>query len=312
MLFHEGYHPEDFQVNHMNPIWLLQDNILCETDDAFKAALESRDIEHYRFSNYTNLIEVLDKLPKQSLVIPRCSVNFYQRIFDLCSRYYDFHCYPFETIDWYDCSNYYPNLGKYLLNSDYSILPFGDLKRQSAKLFSIHRRQVNGLDSVFIRPVSGNKCFTGQLIDEKLVPHLDSMFKCEPHELVIVASPKRISDEKRLVIVDSKVVAASSYSCENDERYELDAESHNSDTDIQEFITAYQHMKFGGVDRYNHIPYVMDICIEECGRFGGIIEVQRIVEINSFNCSGLYKCNVDSVVEAIQKHAAKYWSELYE
>src|SRR5690606_3444445 len=108
------------------------------------------------------------------------------------------------------CTSYYPKFGELLLNSQYIMLPFGELNRQKEFLF-----QCLGEEKIFIRPNSGFKIFTGKVVtrdswDEDL--RLFGFYSVEADKLVIASKSQDIFGEWRFVVVDNQIVSGSKYS----------------------------------------------------------------------------------------------------
>lgn len=61
----------------------------------------------------------------------------------------------------FSCTQYYPALGKYLLNSPYVFLPVAELQRLKWEVYRWFGRDTK----IFIRPDAGDKRFTGQVLD---------------------------------------------------------------------------------------------------------------------------------------------------
>ena len=62
------------------------------------------------------------------------------------------------------CTKYYSFFGKYLLNSNYTILPIAEAIRQCESLFDLFG--VNG--EIFVRPDAVDKSFSGRLVAEDM------------------------------------------------------------------------------------------------------------------------------------------------
>ena len=97
---------------------------------------------------------------------------------------------------------------------------------------------------------------------------------------VAVSSPKKLGTEWRTVIVDGKVVEASIY-----RQYQKVMPQRDMDADVIEFAERCARI---------HSPapvFVADVAETADGL--------KIVEYNSFNSAGLYKCDVGNVISAI-------------
>lgn len=190
----------------------------------------------------------------------------------------------------FECAHYYAYLGKYLLNNNYIMLPFAELNRRKKWLLN-----TVGADScVFVRPSSGYKIFTGQVITEATWEkdvELLGFYNVSPDRIVVVSEPRNIRREWRLVIVEKQVVAGS--------LYREDKNLVSSATVPEKVLDFAQEIASGEFqpDR----AWTMDIC-EVC-------EGLRLLEIGSFSCAGLYACQPEVVVKAVSDAALREWEE---
>ena len=181
-----------------------------------------------------------------------------------------------------------PQIGPYILNHDYFILPYGTLME----------RIRNGLPidydgRLFIRPNSVTKTFAGRVFEfGDLSDHPDSLAQYEPvsdNELCIVAAAKNIEAEFRHIIVDRKVISSSQYRRNN----VLDIR-----IDVNEQCLALAE-KITNVEWQPDYVYVVDTALSNGSSY--------IVEYNTFSCAGLYACDTRKVVEAVSEMA---WKEM--
>ncbi len=204
------------------------------------------------------------------------------------------------NFDNFKCTHYYGYLGQFLLNQDYMIMPVGELKRRSKEiqrwLGNTYRQE---WFPYFIRPNDGTKTITGQIINkERDLMYVDMMMM--PHHLVVIAPYQYIKSETRLVITDGGICTGSVYKV--DGRINC-FESHSDEEPriwefAREIIKHLGHTRWGEPDRC----YTMDIGIDGQNR-------PRLIEINSFSCSGLYECNMQSVVNHVSESAMAEWKE---
>ncbi len=189
-----------------------------------------------------------------------------------------------------NCNFYYPNLPKNsLLNADYIILPFKEVRDNPLRVFDIFKS-----DCVFIRPVSGFKTFTGFVITiDNVADELSSSMQLtsvQDETLCLISSAKNIKAEFRFLIVNREVVDGSEYRWDN----VLDIR-HDWDKDCMDMAWKMA----------NHIwqpdsVYICDVALTENG--------PKIVELNSLACAGLYAMDKHRVVEYISYHA---WQEYH-
>jgi len=199
------------------------------------------------------------------------------------------------NLDHFKCSYYYPRLAKYLLNDRYFMLPYGELLRQKENLF----RALNpdGLE-LFMRPDSGYKTFTGKVIERNEEEYRKDIeffgfYDVEPEALVIVAEPKQIKEEWRLVVVNQQVITSSQY--KDSGKVCVREGCPQEVLDLGNEIAAVWQP-----DRC----FVIDICRTK--------DELKLVEINSLSCSGLYACDKMKFVEAVSAAAIEEWEEYHE
>jgi len=199
----------------------------------------------------------------------------------------------YATLPNYECTHYYAYLGKYLLNSDYVMLPFGELNRRKDWLL----KTLGNNGCLFIRPSSGFKIFTGKVVYKETWDkdiELLGWYDVEPEKTVVVAEPRNILKEWRIVIVDKKVVTGSLYrSCGT-----VDQQS-GLPQDVLDYANEIASQGFQP-DR----AWTADICQVSDGL--------QLLEIGSFSCAGLYKCDMQKVVQAVSETSLAEWKEINE
>lgn len=195
----------------------------------------------------------------------------------------------FCTIENFGYSTYACWFGKYLLNSEYIMLPFGELDRCQDFVFDSVGRD----DRVFIRPDSPLKLFTGQIATRgTFSADLEFMgfYEFPVNSLVVVSSPKTIKNEWRFVIANGKVVAGCQY--KRGDNLDYQPEYDDGAFDLAQSITAIG---------YEPDPvWVMDICKTSDNAY-------HLLEIGGFSFSDLYACNMADVVTAASAAAKAVW-----
>lgn len=251
--------------------WLIEE---LEKDNPLKAYFDSINRKYtfwekyYTYKNDDHIYENYD------INVVSCSLSTLNKI-------HSNSCIPI----WYDpkkfsCSHYYSYYGNHLLNDDYIILPIHDMMRRKTWLFKTFGVE----NSIYYRPDTGDKPYSGGISSIKNFDYdLDYALKrgkTKETDLCIVSSPKSIKNEWRCILVNGKVVASSKYYS----NFSLDMEEGCPDIvkskaeDIAKIWSPYQ-------------VFVLDICLsgdEYC-----------LVEMNSFNSSGLYKANIKNIVDSI-------------
>jgi len=187
------------------------------------------------------------------------------------------------NFDHMKCSTYYAYLGKYLLNQQYAMMPVGDLLRRWDDLSSI----VPG-KSLFIRPDSGAKPFTGYVVAPDEKHHIRTLVEAVgPETLVVATLEKPITAEWRFVICNKNVVASCQY---------LPCQS--TWVHPEAFRLAY---KIAHHTWQPDLCYTVDIAESE--------DKMYLLEINSFSCAGFYQCNMEAIVRNASQVAFEEWAE---
>lgn len=186
-------------------------------------------------------------------------------------------------------SGYSPYLGDLLLNSDFVILPYAEIKRRGLGPWG---------GSAFVRPDAVTKSFTGFVISDDDFRHeinsLDRISHLQPDDMLVAARPKSILGEFRFVIADRKVVTGSAYSWDR----KLDVRSDVDPSCLE--VAAEVARREWQSDRV----YTCDVALTEIGGKA----VPKVVELNAFSCSGLYACDTRLVAEAVSATALREWS----
>ena len=99
----------------------------------------------------------------------------------------------------FKCSTYYTYWGEYMLNNNYTLLPLREAIRLKRNLGELYGGDYN--NQVFIRPNSGMKQFTGQVIQLNELNKLDDL---HPELLVLIAPVKEVNNEARFVVSTTK------------------------------------------------------------------------------------------------------------
>lgn len=185
-----------------------------------------------------------------------------------------------------DCATYYNYFGRYLLNQHYAIMPGVEAIRQRDWLFSVFAEG----DEVFARPTSCHKLFVGRRVSHDAFADILSPTRYDPATAVVVARPRTIGREWRLVVTEDRVVSGSQYAV-NGKR----AVSPGLPPEVRSFAeTMLAEVKW----RPDPI-FMLDVC-ESDGRLW-------LVELNSFSGSWLYQCDLAAVVAAAADLAQQTW-----
>lgn len=187
-----------------------------------------------------------------------------------------------------DCLSYYAHFGRFLLNQNHVVMPGVEAIRQRDGLFAT----LGVDDAVFVRPTGCHKLFVARCIGRDDFPRILSPTRYDPTTLVIVASPRPIAREWRLVVTGNRIVAASQYA-----RDGTRAIAPGAPAEVRDFAAAM----LAEVPWRPDPIFMLDLC-ESAGRLW-------LVELNSFSGSWLYHCDLADVVEAASELASRQWAE---
>jgi hypothetical protein len=183
-----------------------------------------------------------------------------------------------------DCMAYFAYFGKFLFNQPYAILPGVEAIRQQGWLFKVFGRD----DAVFARPSGCHKLFTGRLMRHDAFAAGLSMTRYDPATLVVIAAPKTIQREWRVVVVGDRVIGGSQYAEQG---------SKTLKPGCPEAVLGFVETMLREV-RWRPDPvFLMDVC-EAAGQLS-------LVELNGFSCSWLYQCDLSVVVSEVSEAASK-------
>ena len=184
------------------------------------------------------------------------------------------------------CSAWYPDAREWLLHQRWEIHPASKFVANADAILE----RLGGNDSIFVRPDSPLKPFSGRILHRKDISlaRLDHGFYYDDTELpVIVAPVRQISLEWRYVVVDREVIAGSGYIANG-------RAATSDDPQGASWKFAAQ------VARQIPPPepvYVLDVCETD--------SELRLLELNPFSGADLYGCNLSDVVRSVSEVAAR-------
>lgn len=272
----------------MNPTWLIEADTFPDKDHQLIEELKHQNIPHVVMKFGKSYEEYLKDFHENDCIIFHGSLQFGSLIRKK-TNWTGIYC----NLPKFECSYYYSRFGEELLNSNYVMLPFGELNRRKDWLFA----NIGINNQIFVRPSSGFKTFTGKVTS---LEHWEKDYKLfgfygvDPHALVVVAPPSQIKREWRLVVADNKVLTGVEYKTE--EAWDKDKPSCPPSDDVIKYAQFV-------VDKANYKPdpvWTIDICETDSGF--------KIVEVGSFSCAGLYGCPSYSIVEQVNRIAKEEWA----
>jgi hypothetical protein len=190
-----------------------------------------------------------------------------------------------------NCIGYMPFIEDFniLANSNNVFTTYEDLKNRKEFFYDIFRT-----NKIFVRPNCGLKTFTGLPIHYDEFNHetnsLEKLTSVEKNTLILVSNCKTITNEYRFFIVNREVITGSQYKL-------------NDELNVQK---GYSQEAFAIAEKMAKnkwqpdLAYVCDV---------GIVNGEpKIIELNSFSCSGFYACDMNKIVEAVDLIAVKEYN----
>jgi len=242
-------------------------------------AIRQKGFHHIPIDCSLDFVNRLRMFDKNSCYIAYGEIDFVRQISRGTQLIPGAYC-NFENMR---CSTYYGYFGKYLLNSQYLMIPLGELPR-----FLKEMNYEGCEDRFFVRPDIGTKPFTGFVVCHDSMNMVKHMIKSYGRELLIVVSPeKKIDKEFRFVVCDQKVVTGCQYL--------------PKETPLFSPHAYRLAQEIAGNSWFPDRCYTIDIAESN--------DTCSLLEINSFSCAGLYDCNMDLIVENVSRIALQGWRE---
>jgi len=266
----------------MNVKWIIEKDVWHPKEEAEliaacdKFGFEHKLVEYLPFIQSVNLGK---KFPSDDCVIVSGSIGLTTAVINETTWVPGIYAdYPK-----YACSAYYPVLGDLLLNSEYVLIPFGDLTRLKRMFYEKFGKD----HTIFIRPDSGKKLFKGKTVEwDKWDSEMEEskLWGVESSDLVLVSSPQRIDMEWRFFVADCKVFTGCLY---------VSADFRKEDLYLnkQAEVLAQKAAELYQPDRC----FSIDICMQE--------NDMKVLEVNSGTSSGMYDCDIEKIVEEFSKVA---------
>ncbi len=260
----------------MNVKWLIEKGVWHpKEEEALIEACKKLGLEYklYEYKPFDKNLKLVNQFDDRDCVVVSGSINLTNAV--MCETVWVPGVYA--EYPNYLCSVYYLKLGDLLLNSEYVLVPFGDLNRLKGMLYRCFGKD----NTIFIRPDSGKKSFRGKLVG---CEHWGSeMEECkvwgiEDTEMVLISSPKYIDMEWRFFVADKEVFTGCLYYAAG--LLEEDKELNKKAEELAQKVAKL---------------YQPDRCfsIDICSRSGEF----KVLEVNSGTSSGMYDCDIEKIVE---------------
>jgi hypothetical protein len=259
------------------PTWLLESGVYGDEIEPLAAEIRRQGFD-CRFVTYREIVKGSAPLPPGSCAITYGTYPTVRHAMLKRGWTPGGWCSP----DKLDCEAYYPHFAAFLLNTRSEILTGVSAIREKDRLF----RTFGEGGRVFARPTSVHKLFVGRLVAESDFEAALAPTRYDPETKVVIAQPRELGREWRMIAAGDEVVAASRYA---------ERGARSVATGCPDAVSAFARELLGAVKWRPDALFVLDVGETEDGL--------RLVELNSFSCSWVYACDPARVVEVASRLA---------
>lgn len=268
------------------PIWLIEANVEGLPSEALQSeirrqGMEVRIVKPFLHAPRPRDILGAEQLPLDALAVFTGSLTL-MRYIQQNRRWRPGGWCSFDNLA---CSIYYAYFGSHMLNRNYTFLPIAEALRRHDRLFSTFGRQ----NTVFVRPDSVDKSFSGKLVDRNAFVDLLQPHANDPTLLVMVSEPQPIRFEWRLFVQRGRVFASS--------QYRLNGQT-NVASDVPVTVIDFAENVLAQTTWRPDPLFVVDVCDSN--------DELKIVELNSFSCSGQCAIDLQKYVSVASESAMMY------
>jgi hypothetical protein len=186
-----------------------------------------------------------------------------------------------------DCCAYYPRFAGFLLNDRHVIMTGIEAIERREEIFERFSRD----GRVFVRPTGCLKVFNGRCVNAADFAAALAPARYDPATRIVVAEPKIIGREWRLVVAEHEPIAVSQY-------YEAGVTAIARGCPAA--VWAFAEQVLAEVAWEPDEIFILDVC-ESAGAL-------RVMELNGFSCAGLYECDLAKVVATASELADRAWN----
>lgn len=261
----------------MKPKWIIENFVGDNGYESLIEEIRKQEMECIVLDirNHFTLRE--DLLLINDCVIFQGSIQLFRKLKSELS------CYP---IGWmtdknYLCSTYYPIFQKHLFNDWHMFTTFSGLKHNKWNIYKFFGKET----LIHVRPDSGDKIFSGQLIDLQDFDKCFSASRCsaKDSDMVIVTTPKNILGEWRFICSNKgEIVAVSTYMYRGHRTYVPSAPEGATKL-------CNEILKVGW---FPDPIFTVDICEDSDNSYW-------LMEFNSFTSAGTYGADKTKIVEYV-------------
>lgn len=273
----------------MQPKWLLQNDVFSEGLDKLFKCLKKKSI-HYQVVKYKPFINEINTVfndQDEDCVITYGSLN----LIKLIQRTKKWIPGTWCNFANFCCSRYFTFYGELLLNNKYIMMPLQELSRRKSEIYDMFG------DPIFIRPDKGDKSFGGECVLENYFDCAYGLMDAQTlyeSPLILVSKSFDIKREWRFFIANHEVITGSQYKALGEKDIQL----------VSNDQECWKYADIVAKTVWHPDPiFAIDIC--------EIADGFKVLEINSFSCSGFYDCDIDALVESANKLAMQEWDDLH-
>lgn len=188
------------------------------------------------------------------------------------------------------CTNYYPRFSRFLFNDRHKFMTVNEMRTDVWSIFAEYGKDA----MIFIRPDSGDKTFSGQLLDLQDFSFWDNAIKsnAKPEDIILVSTPKNIVGEWRYIVTQNEILGMSCY------RY------HGKTTLVPSAPTQATELVKKILDS---APLPAKICAVDIACDSD--NAYWLLEFNSFNSCGLYAMDKTKIVKVASEIAISEYEE---
>lgn len=187
------------------------------------------------------------------------------------------------------CTTYYRQWKDLLLGTEHYFTSWKDIRKD----INFYYERFGVDESIFLKPNENLKMFSGSVVAKDKFEHWANQnqdcYEIPPNALCVIAKPVGIKKEWRFVVCDRKVVAGSQYKDAGKTVYEAGYPPEAKA--IADKVAALEWQPDS--------MYVVDVCSSGDGFY--------VLECGPFNGAGLYKCELEPIVDAASALALKEW-----
>jgi hypothetical protein len=266
----------------MRPGWLFEADVFGETAEPLKAEIRRQGMACHVTRQTLLARGIGDPFAAGDCVIACGCYPFVRFVLDKRDWVPGAWCKP-ESLA---CSAYYPHFRRYLLNQRHRFVTSTEAVRDQEAIIAELGRE----GRVFVRPDGCQKTFTGRVVSADEFATALAPARYDPETLIVVAEPRPIAREWRLIIAEGTVVATSQYLATG----RIDV-TPGCPASVMEFAGGM----LAAVPWRPDEIFMADVCDSEGELY--------LLELNGFSSSAVYPCDYGSVVSVASDLAARCW-----